>query len=82
MIKFDFDRDKLTDREAQIVSAILATHYDALVFLIQGLAPTNPHARERRLLEAYAEKVRKVVSSQFPDLAIRWEWREPEAPAE
>ncbi len=75
MIKFDFDREKLTPREAQIVDAIIEVQWDARTFVIAERA-------KRESLERIAERVRGMMSARFPDLSIRWEWREPQVKAD
>lgn len=70
MITWHFDREKLTEREAQIVGALISVQWDVRTY------PAPPHAT-REFLEKTAEMVATRMSRQFPDLAIRWEWREP-----
>ncbi len=68
MIQFAFDRAKLSEREAQIVNALLSVQWDVRTYP----APVNP---TREWLELTAEQVVRRMSREFPDLGIRWEWR-------
>jgi hypothetical protein len=81
MIHFDFDREKLTPREAQIVSGIILAVWDARTYMLRGahVSTNSPPEVKRKSLEGAAEKARKALDQEFPDLAIRWEWREPPA---
>jgi hypothetical protein len=81
-IRFHFDRDKLSPREAQLVSALIAVLWDSRTSILRSLYKTSKRsdAEKRAGLEKQAENVRILLSRDLPDLTIRWEWCEPADP--
>lgn len=73
-IRFHFDHEKLSPREVQIIRAIIGSHVDSTTFLLR--AASRPEAPKREVLESYAESTRKLMSHYFPDLELRWEWKD------
>lgn len=78
MIKFDFDRDGLTAREAQLVATLIAIHWQArrgfVDYLLRMAVPPMQATREE--LQDHAEQSRELLSAELPDLNVRWTWEE------
>jgi hypothetical protein len=83
-IRWYFDREKLTPREAQLVAALLdLTMLSGRAALAAGGAAAGFESPPRDLVERFAETVRVLIGRSMPDLEVRWEWWEaapPQAP--
>lgn len=79
MIHFEFEREKLTQNEAQIVELMLALHMSTQLQTV--VAATQSLAEPTRTMhEAIAGITQRLAVRWFPALSLRWEWRERDAP--
>jgi len=76
-IRWDFDREKLTAREAQIVNGMLDL---AVVIGGVGIVAGVGGRLERHAEEGLAEMIRRRISWQIPGLNFQWTWEPPGDP--
>lgn len=73
-MKIEFDKDKLSAREAQILSALVRLAFDVeLRETRRGLRPEDGPVPLEALMRVAYEGVRNVMTEQFPDLNFRVE---------
>jgi hypothetical protein len=75
-IRWHFDRDKLTEREAQLVDALI----NVGLLAISGTATAGRLGPSRKAAEHFAELLNQQLVRALPDLGLRWEWVEPVEP--
>jgi hypothetical protein len=75
-IRWHFDRDKLTEREAQLVDALI----NVGLLAIAGTVAAGRLTRTREGTEKLLEPLRQQIAQALPDLGLRWEWVEPVEP--
>lgn len=79
-IRFDFDRGDLTEREAQLLRAMIDLHWLGLT--LAGAFAVRGAPMPRDIAETMATGVRAVLARALPDVAVRWRWEEDPPPSE